>query len=80
MTIYIPLLYICIALECKFFQSEIYTLDKQKCEQEIAQQKIEITKQGNTVEVVCVDMEIKLEEKSRKPDLYNTVYRTLNNK
>ena len=80
MTIYIPLLYICVAMECKFFQSEIYTLDKQKCEQEIAQQKIEITKQGNTVEVVCVDMEIKLEEKSRKPDLYNTVYQTSNNK
>jgi len=80
MTIYIPLLYICIALECKFFQSEIYTLDKQKCEQEIAQQKIEITKQGNTVEVVCVDMEIKLEEKNRKADLYNTVYQTSNNK
>ena len=80
MTIYIPLLYICIALECKFFQSETYTLDKQKCEQEIAQQKIEITKHGNTVEVVCVDMEIKLEEKNRKADLYNTVYQTSNNK
>ena len=80
MTIYIPLLYICVAMECKFFQSEIYTLDKQKCEQEIAQQKIEITKQGNTVEVICVDMEIKLEEKNRKPDLYNTVYQTSNNK
>ena len=80
MTIYIPLLYICVAMECKFFQSEIYTLDKQKCEQEIAQQKIEITKQGNTVEVVCVDMEIKLEEKNRKADLYNTVYQTSNNK
>ena len=61
MTIYIPLLYICIAMECKFFQSEIYTLDKQKCEQEIAQQKIEITKQGNRVEAICVDIEIKLE-------------------
>ena len=80
MTIYIPLLYICIAMECKFFQSEIYTLDKQKCEQEIAQQKIEITKQGNTVEVICIDMEIKLEQNNRKADLYNTVYRTLNNK
>jgi len=80
MTIYIPLLYICVAMECKFFQSEIYTLDKQKCEQEIAQQKIEITKQGNTVEVVCVDMEIKLEQNNRKADLYNTVYQTSNNK
>ena len=80
MTIYIPLLYICIAMECKFFQSEIYTLDKQKCEQEIAQQKIEITKQGNTVEVICIDMEIKLEQNNRKADLYNTVYQTSNNK
>jgi hypothetical protein len=64
-------------MECKFFQSEIYTLDKQKCEQEIAQQKIEITKQGNTVEVICIDMEIKLE---KKQDKYNTVYQTSNNK
>jgi len=80
MTIYIPLLYICVAMECKFFQSEIYTLDKQKCEQEIAQQKIEITKQGNTVEVICIDMEIKLEQNNRKADLYNTVYQTSNNK
>ena len=77
MTIYIPLLYICIAMECKFFQSEIYTLDKQKCEQEIAQQKIEITKQGNTVEAVCVDMYIQLE---KKQDKYNTAYQASNNK
>jgi hypothetical protein len=68
MTIYIPLLYICIALECKFFQSEIYTLDKQNCEQEIAQQKIEITKQGNKVEAICIDMDIKLERKNNEPD------------
>ena len=71
MTIYIPLLYICIAMECKFFQSEIYTLDKQKCEQEIAQQKIEIIKLGNTVEAICIDMEIKLE---KKQDKYNIIY------
>jgi hypothetical protein len=68
MTIYIPLLYICIAMECKFFQSEIYTLDKQKCEQEIAQQKIEIIKQGNTVEAICIDMDIKFERKNNEPD------------
>ena len=46
MTIYIPLLYICMGLECAFFQSEIYTLNEQKCEQEIAQQKSELIKQG----------------------------------
>jgi hypothetical protein len=58
-------------MECKFFQSEIYTLDKQKCEQEIAQQKIEIIKLGNTVEAICIDMDIKLE---KKQDKYNIVY------
>jgi hypothetical protein len=71
MTIYIPLLYICIAMECKFFQSEIYTLDKQKCEQEIAQQKIEIIKLGNRVEAICIDMDIQLE---KKQDKYNIIY------
>ena len=61
MTIYIPLLYICLVVQCEFFQSESYTLDEKKCEQEIAQQKIELIKQGRTVEAICVDIEIKLE-------------------
>ena len=64
MTIYIPLLYICIGLECAFFQSEVYTLNEQKCEQEIAQQKIELTKQGRTVQAICIDMKINLEKKT----------------
>jgi hypothetical protein len=63
MIIYIPVLYICIGLECAFFQSEIYTLNKQNCEQEIAQQKIELIKQGKTVQAICVDMKINLEKK-----------------
>jgi len=63
MTIYIPLLYICIASECAFFQSEIYTLEEKKCEQEIAKQKIELIKQGRTVEAICIDITI-LEKKS----------------
>ena len=61
MTIYIPLLYICLGVQCEFFQSESYTLNETKCEQEIAQQKIELIKQGRTVEAICVDIEIKLE-------------------
>ena len=64
MTIYIPLLYICIGLECEFFQSEIYTLDEKKCEQEIAQQKSELIKQGRTVEAICIDIKVNLEKKS----------------
>ena len=63
MTIYIPLLYICIGLECAFFQSEIYTLDEKKCEQEITQQKSELIKLGRTVQAICVDIKI-LEKKS----------------
>ena len=61
MTIYIPLLYICLGVQCEFFQSESYTLNETKCEQEIAQQKSELIKQGKTVEAICVDIEIKLE-------------------
>jgi hypothetical protein len=70
MTIYIPLLYICIGLECAFFQSEVYTLDEKKCEQEIAQQKIELIKLGRTVQAICIDIKI-LEKKS------NVTYRSL---
>ena len=61
MTIYIPLLYICLGVQCEFFQSESYTLNETKCEQEMAQQKTELIKQGRTVEAICVDIEIKLE-------------------
>ena len=61
MTIYIPLLYICLGVQCEFFQSESYTLDEKKCEQEITQQKSELIKQGRTVEAICVDVDIKLE-------------------
>ncbi len=64
MMIYIPVLYICIGLDCAFFQSEIYTLNEQKCEQEITQQKSELIKQGRTVQAICVDVKINLEKKS----------------
>ena len=64
MTLYIPLLYICIGLECAFFQSEIYTLDEKKCEQEITQQKSELIKMGRTVQAICVDVKIQLEKKT----------------
>ena len=62
MIIYVPLLYICLAGKCGFFQSENYTTDEQNCEQEIQQKKNEIIKQGATVEAICVDVKIKLEK------------------
>jgi hypothetical protein len=64
MTIFIPLLYICLGVQCEFFQSESYTLDEKKCEQEITQQRSELIKQGKTVEAICVDVNIQLEKKS----------------
>lgn len=64
MTIFIPLLYICLGVQCEFFQSESYTLDEKKCEQEITQQKTELIKQGKTVEAICVDVNIQLEKKN----------------
>ena len=61
MTIFIPLLYICLGVQCEFFQSESYTLEETKCEQEITRQKAELISQGRTVEAICVDVDIKLE-------------------
>jgi hypothetical protein len=68
MTIYIPLLYICLASECGFFQSSTYTLSEQKCSEEIAQQKRELIKQGKTVQAICVDANIQLERQNNEPD------------
>jgi len=67
-TIYIPLLYICMGINCEFLQSEDYTLNEQKCLQEIAEKKIEFTKQGKTAEAICIDIDVKLERKSNEPD------------
>jgi hypothetical protein len=66
MTIYIPLLYICLGIQCEFFQSESYTLDETKCEQEITRQKAELISQGRTVEAICVDINIKLERQTNE--------------
>lgn len=63
MTIYIPLLYICMGVKCGFFQSENYTLDEQNCNQEISQKKEQYTKEGAKVEAICVDVEVTTERK-----------------
>jgi len=70
--IYIPVLYICMAGKCGFFQSENYTLDEQNCLQEVSQKKAEYTRNNATVEGICVDMEIHLEKKGKTDDLRRT--------
>ena len=63
MTIYIPLLYICMAGQCGFFQSENYTTDQDNCEQEIANRKAEYTSDQVTVKAICIDIDITTERK-----------------
>jgi len=65
MTIYIPVLYVCLGLQCTFFQSETFTTDLQNCKNEIAQQKENGKKQGMKVDAICVDVNI-VEEKRTK--------------
>jgi hypothetical protein len=57
-----------MGVNCEFLQSEDYTLNEQKCLQEIAEKKIEYAKQGKTAEAICIDIDIKLERKSNEPD------------
>jgi len=72
MTIYIPVLYICIGLQCGFFQSETYTLDEQNCEQEVQQKKAEYASNKATVEGICVDIKIHLQKKGLTDDIRRT--------
>jgi hypothetical protein len=64
MTIFIPLLYICMGMKCGFFQSETYTLIEQDCLQEIQNKKAEYP--TAKVEGTCVD--VKLDRKKDEPD------------
>ena len=56
MTIYIPVLYICLGLQCEFFQSEIYYVEEQKCSQEIDKRKAE--SKATKIEGICVDIKL----------------------
>lgn len=64
MTFYIPVLYICMNLQCGFFQSETATQNEQSCLQEVQQKKIEYAN-ATKIEGVCID--ITIERKSNEP-------------
>lgn len=64
MTIYVPVLYICMGAQCGFFQSETYTLDEQNCLTEIEQKKADYP--SAKIDGICVD--IKIERKKDEPD------------
>lgn len=65
MTIYIPVLYVCLGLQCTFFQSETFTTDMQGCKKEIEQQKEDGQKRGFTVDAICVDVNVPKEKIKR---------------
>jgi hypothetical protein len=67
MNIYIPLLYICMAGKCGFFQSETYTTDEQNCEQEIAAKKAEYATEIVIVQAICIDINLNT-RKTHEPD------------
>lgn len=65
MTIYIPVLWICVALNCEFMQSSVYFKNETQCQQSILDQKAYMTKisQGTITQLegTCISMKIKEE-------------------
>lgn len=65
MTIYIPVLWICVALNCEFMQSAAYFKNETQCKQAVETQKahmIEISKGTITqIEGTCISTKIKEE-------------------
>lgn len=58
MIIYIPLLYLCMEMQCGFFQSQSYSLDEQVCLQEVKDRIAEYSTKDIKVIGICVDMKI----------------------
>ncbi len=56
--IYIPLLFICMLGDCKFYQSINYTYREQDCKDEVKLKTTQAKEQGAaTAEGVCVDVD-----------------------
>ena len=58
MTIYIPLLYICLGLKCQFLQANSYSVDENSCLQVVQQKEIELISKGYKVDTMCVSMKV----------------------
>jgi len=59
MSIFIPVLYICMNGHCEFFQQNAYYTDRQKCIAVVMEKKEEFIKMGATVDVTCIDLIVK---------------------
>jgi len=65
MTIFIPVLWVCVALNCEFMQSTAYFKNLQQCEQSIEDQKAYMASVSRgtitQIEGTCISAKIKEE-------------------
>jgi len=59
MSIFIPVLYICMNGHCEFLQQLTHYTDRQQCMAVVMEKKEEFIKMGATVDVTCIDLIVK---------------------
>jgi len=55
-SIFIPVLYICLNGHCEFLQQLTHYTDRQQCMAIVQEKKQEYVKMGATVDVTCIDL------------------------
>jgi hypothetical protein len=65
MTIFIPVLWVCVALNCQFMQSSVYFKNEEQCQKSIEDQKIHMLKLSRgtitQIEGTCISTKLKEE-------------------
>ena len=56
MSIFSPVLYICMNGHCEFLQQLTHYTDRQQCMAIVQEKKQEFIKMGATVDVTCIDL------------------------
>jgi len=56
MSIFIPVLYICMNGHCEFLQQLSHYTDRQQCMATVQVKKQEFVKMGATVDATCIDL------------------------
>ena len=56
MSIFIPVLYICMNAHCKFLQQLTHYTDRQQCMTAVRSKKQDYIEMGATVDATCIDL------------------------
>jgi hypothetical protein len=56
MSIFIPVLYICMNGHCEFFQQYAHYTDRKKCIEVVVAKQVEFTKMGAVVDFTCIEL------------------------